>query len=82
MQIITELFDMVMTDMSMPGLDGNELVRFLKASASNIPVVAITGKEEKASKLFNRVLGKPNYTKDLIKTIQEIFSEKSDRQIN
>ena len=49
---IAEPFDLVLTDIDMPGLNGNELIRFLKSSAPHVPVVAISGEEENASKLL------------------------------
>ena len=74
---VVEPFDLVLTDIGMPGMDGNELVRLFKASAHHIPVVAITGEEENVSKLFDRVLGKPFYTSELISLVESFFPEKA-----
>ncbi len=71
-----EPFDLVLTDIDMPGLNGNELVRLLKASAPHVPVVAISGEEGNVSKLFDRVLVKPFYTRELISLVESFFSEK------
>lgn len=73
---IAEPFDLVLTDIDMPGLNGNELIRFLKSSAPHVPVVAISGEEENASKLFDRVLVKPFYTRELISLVESFFTEK------
>ena len=79
---IAEPFDLVLTDIDMPGLDGNERVRFLKALAPHVPVVAISGEEENASKLFDRVLVKPFYTRELISLVESFFTEKISRSVH
>ena len=67
---MAEPFGMVLSDINMPEMDGNELVRFIKATSSqNLPVVAITGNVEMASPLFDQVISKPIYTKELIEAI-------------
>jgi DNA-binding NtrC family response regulator len=38
-----ERFDLVLTDLNMPGMDGTALLRAVKAKRSEIPVVIITG---------------------------------------
>jgi DNA-binding NtrC family response regulator len=38
-----ERFDLVLTDLNMPGMDGTALLRAVKARRSEIPVVIITG---------------------------------------
>lgn len=68
---LAESFDLVLTDIDMAGMDGNELAGFLKASAPPVPVIAVTGASEKASTAFDRVISKPFYTRDLIQTINE-----------
>lgn len=79
----SEPFDLVLTDINMPDLDGNELVRFIKASSRRTPVVALTGETETASELFDRVIGKPVYTKDLISTIDELLPDQhTSTQLN
>jgi DNA-binding response OmpR family regulator len=66
-------YNLVLTDIDMPELDGNVLVRFVKACSHHVPVVALTGEKEKASELFDRVLDKPFYTRELISTIEELL---------
>ena len=79
---IAEPFDLVLTDLRMPNLGGNELVRFVKAATKNVPVVALTGERETASELFDRVIDKPIYTKDLMGAIQELFPDSQKQTIN
>lgn len=73
-----EPFDLVLTDIGMPVQDGNALARFVKSSERRVPVLALTGEEENASELFDRVLGKPVYTRELISTIEELLSDEHD----
>ena len=40
-----EYFDLVISDIMMPGIDGYELVKSLRDSGSNIPVLMITAKD-------------------------------------
>lgn len=68
---LSEPFDLVLTDIAMAGMDGNELAGFLKASVPHVPVIAVTGEIEKASTAFDRVISKPFFTRDLVQTINE-----------
>nr|WP_269719617.1 response regulator [Desulforapulum autotrophicum] len=44
-----EAFDLVVTDMAMPGMTGDILARHLKACKKDIPVILCTGFSEKIS---------------------------------
>ena len=57
----------------MTNLDGTEHVHFIKASSRHVPVVALTGEEEKVSDLFDQVFGQPFYSRDPINTIVDVL---------
>jgi CheY-like chemotaxis protein len=69
-------FDLVITDMTMPNMTGDELTRELKNIRPDIPVILCTGFSEKISKEIADALGiegflmKPIVMKDLAKTIR------------
>ena len=51
--------DVILLDIVMPGLSGNETLSALRARGIEIPAIAITGMPDKASTGFLAVLGKP-----------------------
>jgi CheY-like chemotaxis protein len=68
-------FDMIFTDIIMPGMDGNEVARHIRSSdKSSVPIIAMSGYDNKAdNKLFNFSIKKPFYIqglKDMIKSIE------------
>lgn len=50
-----ETYDVVLTDLSMPGLNGRELLRYVHAKHTNTPVIVISGDvdEGKANEMIN-----------------------------
>ena len=72
--------DALVTDLSMPGMDGIELVRRLRAhpSRSNIPAIALTGLHEHYldTSGFTAVLRKPADLDRLCKAIIEGIDQK------
>ncbi len=50
-----ETYDVVLTDLSMPGLNGRELLRYVHSKHTNTPVIVISGDvdEGKASEMMN-----------------------------
>ena len=74
-------FDLVITDMTMPGLRGDELARQLLAIRPDIPIVLCTGfsemvSEEKAREIgIRRFIMKPMYMRDLAKAVREALDE-------
>jgi CheY-like chemotaxis protein len=66
-------FDLVITDIEMPGIDGNEVARHVRASdRSNTPIVAMTGSMDDRihRELFNVILPKPYTLDSLTQTIR------------
>jgi two-component system OmpR family response regulator len=51
--------DVILLDILMPGLSGNETLSALRARGIEIPAIAITGMPDRASTGFLAVLGKP-----------------------
>ncbi|MEH6386665.1 CheR family methyltransferase [Pseudomonas profundi] len=73
-------FDLIMSDIGMPGMDGHELIRALRAipGYASVPAIALTGYggSEDAKKAlasgFDRHMGKPATYDGLMDTIREI----------
>ena len=76
--------DLIMVDLSMPGLDGWEVFRELKANAStaHIPCVAVTAHTDRdriraLQSGFSDFVGKPFRTEDLLLTVARLVPKKS-----
>jgi len=68
-------FDVIITDISMPGLNGNEVAEHIRKSENgHIPIIAITGsgKDFVQRDLFDYVFTKPIRLKTLADTIRFI----------
>ena len=73
-------FDMVITDIVMPGKDGTELMKHIRSEGYTMPIVAITGGIENASEdylnyanLFSdRSLSKPFHQSELLETVHRL----------
>ncbi len=69
-------FDLVLTDIRMPGIDGNDVAKHIRSSANNgIPIIGISGTLwvlEDTS--FDMIISKPFSTKSLIDSIAKIIS--------
>ena len=70
-------FDLVMTDIRMPGIDGNEVAKIIRNSKkSELPLVAITGFPGDVQKdMFNCSLIKPFKVKELQRIVQSFDNE-------
>jgi len=64
-------FDIVITDIRMPGIDGNGVVKHIrKSEKQSIPVIAISGTPwQMESSAFDMVLAKPFPLKKLVESI-------------
>jgi CheY-like chemotaxis protein len=77
--------DLVVTDLWMPGRDGLSLIRGLRASRRDLPVIAITGGapslpqslsfEEARQAGADRVLLKPVGIKELLSAVEEVLGK-------
>lgn len=56
-------FDVVMTDLGMPGVDGRQVVRAIKSVSASTPVILLTGSGENPEGTdragFDRIVAKP-----------------------
>ncbi len=68
-------FDLLLTDMNMPEMNGAELIRSVRSMDSNIPIILITTKGETKDRELGMKLGanhyltKPVNNVELIKTV-------------
>lgn len=79
---LTNSFDLVLTDLEMPDLDGWTLALHIKDKSPNTPVVLITGSEKEAvmerleGSCIDSILFKPFMLEDIQKTVQIMLDEK------
>lgn len=57
----SERFDMLLTDIMMPLVDGFELAESIRRTNKEIPIIFMTAKDDKASKLFGFNVGVDDY---------------------
>ena len=83
-----EHFDLIITDIIMPGKDGIQLIDDLRKSNINTPVIAISGGNNQADNdagdyidfaryFANETLAKPFSKEDLLSTIALVLSNKN-----
>jgi CheY-like chemotaxis protein/two-component sensor histidine kinase len=77
-----ERFDLVVTDKSMPNMDGFDLARQIKERCSEIPIIICSGSQDdtdmdkiKSAKINDFVL-KPLNRRDMAETIRRVLDEK------
>ena len=72
-----EKFDLILSDVLMPGLDGFGLIKFLNSKGIKIPVIFVTSEEDKDSELKGLQLGAVDYlTKPVDREILLVKLEK------
>lgn len=79
----TARFDLVITDMMMPGLDGKGVVRYIRQSPrSRTPVIGISGTPWLLEGVdFDSILPKPFSIAALVESIHELAPLKASRAI-
>jgi len=74
-------FDLILSDMTMPGMTGDELARRIKAIRFHLPVIICTGfsakmDEQRAAEIgINALLNKPVVLKEMAQTIRSVLDE-------
>ncbi len=74
-------FDMIITDMNMPGMNGDQLVQKIRKINPTLPVILCTGYSERmtseraADLAISAVLDKPVALKQLASAIRQVFSD-------
>lgn len=73
-------FDMVLTDLGMPGMNGWEVVKMVKRETPQIPVILITGwgtnlDEEKVKESgVDGIIGKPFQVYEVIEAVEQFIN--------
>ena len=67
-------YDMVITDLRMPGLDGKGVVKHIRASGNNaVPVIGISGTPwQIQDSEFDEVFAKPFPLQDLVESVRRL----------
>jgi DNA-binding response OmpR family regulator len=60
-RVFEEKFDMLLTDVMMPRVDGFELASSVRARNKEIPIIFMTAKDDKASKIYGYNIGIDDY---------------------
>lgn len=68
-----EHFDLVLTDICMPGLNGNILAQYIHTIREDVPVVAVTASPFLAYTDFDLVLSKPCELEGLVNSLQYVL---------
>lgn len=73
----TGVFDAVVTDFRMPGMDGHELAMRLKAAHPRLPIIIYSGQGGHIahSALFNAVLSKPIRPAELVDAVRQAIAD-------
>jgi DNA-binding NtrC family response regulator len=77
-----ESFDLVLTDLEMPGMDGLTLARYIKNRSPETPVILVTGcrvedfQEKMRTGCIDSVIAKPFRLDGFLKTVQGMLKNK------
>ena len=70
-----ELFDLVLTNICRPGINGNILAQFIHAFSKEIPVIAVTASPDLAGSDFDLVISKPYELDGLVTSLQYVLQK-------
>jgi DNA-binding response OmpR family regulator len=66
-------FDLVITDVNMPSMDGNEVARYIKSKNAGTPIIGVSGSPWMIQDgLFDDVMYKPFSIRALVETVQSL----------
>jgi len=71
---VTHKYDLVITDIEMPVMGGNELCKTINQHSPDIPIIAITGMSSKAAAPFQKVYQKPFRATQIAQAVKEFMS--------
>lgn len=74
-QFNQDQFDIILTDICMPGMNGNILTKQIKNITRNMPVIAITGSPALVEKHFDKVLTKPVKLSSVLESVQTCLAK-------
>ena len=80
-QLFNDPFDVVMTDLGMPGIDGHQVAKAIKEESAGTPVIMLTGwgsiMEAEGNKPINvdMVLGKPPAVNELASALRLVVEK-------
>lgn len=77
-KFIEEPFDLVLTDICMPGLNGNHLASYIRNIDKDTPIVAVTASPGFADEMFDAVIKKPFALNYLLDTISYFLQGETD----
>lgn len=76
LRLLTEGCDAVVTDLSMPGMDGIEFIGHLRKRAKTMPIVAVTGHPvDPATVRSCRFFAKPCVLDEVADTVHELIAQ-------
>ncbi len=78
-KLTRDSFDLVLTDIHMPGLNGNILARYIRNVCKHVPVIAVTAAPWLANESFDMVIEKPFELKFLMDSIEYYLSDNSQQ---
>ena len=77
--------DLLLTDITMPEMDGFELARQARASRPSLPIIYLTGYSnlltEGTVEIFGPILRKPYHRDDLTRQIEELLTKAEDADL-
>lgn len=75
--VVNQEFDVVITDLIMPDLNGASATEIMRLQENNVPVIALTGLSAKdvgtVRQKFSRVFHKPVDTKELFDYVERVL---------
>ncbi len=71
-----ELYDLVLTDNSMPGMTGAEMAHIIKLRSPNTPVVMFTGEAPEDHSCVDAMVVKPAHLLVLKESIERVLTDK------